>query len=87
MIVKTPHPGPDGNVTAIFSGSDDQAKNMIGVIAPEYKPWFKPLMEPPSGEVASMLFSLQAALGAGFIGYYLGSAVTRARIRRERGEK
>jgi cobalt/nickel transport protein len=30
-----------------------------------------------------MLFALQAALGAGFIGYYLGVSTTRARMRRE----
>jgi cobalt/nickel transport protein len=39
-------------------------------------------MEPPSGEVASMLFALQAALGAGFIGYWLGSSVTKAKEKR-----
>ena len=32
-----------------------------------WKPW-----EPPSGEIESLLFALQAAIGAGFIGYYVG---------------
>ncbi len=31
-----------------------------------------------------MLFALQAALGAGFIGYYVGTGVTREKMRRER---
>lgn len=63
----------------IFKGADDQAKDVIGTLAPGYKPWFKPLMEPPSGEIGSLLFALQAVLGAGFIGYYLGAANTRSK--------
>lgn len=31
-----------------------------------------PLYEPPSGEVESALFALQAALGAGVLAYYFG---------------
>lgn len=82
-MVQKPAPGPDGKEVEIFRGADDQAKDVIGKLAPGYQPWFKPLMEPPSGEVGSLLFALQAALGAGFIGYYLGMSVTRARMRRE----
>ena len=40
-------------------------------------------MGAPSGEASSLLFALQAALGAGFIGYYLGVSTTRAKLRRE----
>ncbi|MBI5483120.1 MAG: energy-coupling factor ABC transporter substrate-binding protein [Deltaproteobacteria bacterium] len=82
-MVQKPAPGPDGKTVEIFRGADDQAKDIIGRIAPGYQPWIKPLMEPPSGEIGSLLFALQAALGAGFIGYYLGMSVTRARMRRE----
>jgi len=57
----------------IFGGSDGQAQEEITRIAPGYEPWFEPLFEPPSGEIESMLFTLQAALGAGFIGFYLGT--------------
>ena len=42
-----------------------------------------PIIEPASGEIASLLFALQAALGAGVIGYYLGVSVTREKFRRE----
>jgi cobalt/nickel transport protein len=84
-MAKTTEPGPDGKAVEIFIGSDDQAKEMIGTIAPDYKPWFKPLMEPPSGEMSSLLFALQAAVGAGFIAYYLGVSVTRAKMRRKHG--
>lgn len=82
-MIQKPAPGPDGKKVEIFRGADDQAKDVIGRIAPGYQPWFKPMMEPPSGEVGSLLFALQAALGAGFIGYYLGMSVTRERMRRE----
>ena len=82
-IVEKPAAGPDGEAVAIFGGADDQAKNLIGEIRPDYEPWFEPLIEPASGEIASMLFALQAALGAGFIGYYLGVSRTREKMRRE----
>jgi len=86
-MVQKPAPGPDGKEAAIFRGADDQAKDVIRTIAPEYHPWFKPVMAPPSGEIGSLLFALQAALGAGFIGYYLGVSVTRAKARRETGKE
>ncbi|MBP7202946.1 MAG: energy-coupling factor ABC transporter substrate-binding protein [Propionivibrio sp.] len=84
-IVERPAAGPDGEV-AIFGGADDQAKNLIGEINPEYQPWFESLIEPASGEIASMLFALQAAIGAGFIGYYIGVGRTREKMRREMEE-
>ena len=59
----------------------------IGQLAPGYEPWFAPLIEPASGEIASLLFALQAAFGAGVIGYWLGCAVTRDRRRRHAGEQ
>ena len=86
-IVEKPAAGPDGEEVSIFGGADDQAKNLIGEIRPDYEPWFEPLIEPASGEIASMLFALQAALGAGFIGYYLGVSRTREKMRREIEEK
>ena len=82
-MVQKPAPGPDGKEVEIFRGADNQAKDVISKIAPGYQPWFKPIIEPPSGEIGSLLFALQAALGAGFIGYYLGMSVTRARMQRE----
>lgn len=86
-MVKAPEPGPDGKEVEIFTGADCQAKDLISTIAPDYKPWVKPLMEPPSGEIETFLFALQAALGAGFIAYYLGVSVTRAKMRREQGRQ
>jgi cobalt/nickel transport protein len=62
-----------------FAGADGQAESLIGTIQPGYEAWFSPVFEPPSSEIESLLFSLQAALGAGVIGFYFG----RARGRRE----
>jgi cobalt/nickel transport protein len=83
-IVPSPAPTADGDTVEIFTGSDDQAEQMIGKISPDYEPWFSPLIEPASGEIESLLFALQAAIGAGFIGYYLGAARTRDQMQRDR---
>lgn len=85
-IVERPTAGPDGEAVAIFGGADDQAKNLIGEINPDYQPWFQSIIEPASAEIASMLFALQAAIGAGFIGYYIGVGRTREKMRREMEE-
>lgn len=55
-----------------FGGADEKATEVITEVQPEYEPWFNVIWEPPSGEVESLLFALQAALGAGFVGYFLG---------------
>lgn len=55
-----------------FGGSDGQAEAAIGESHPDYEPWSKPWFEPPSGEVESLLFTSQAALGSGVIGYVIG---------------
>lgn len=55
-----------------FAGADAQAETAITEIDPDYDPWFSPLYEPPSGEVESALFALQAAIGAGVLAYYFG---------------
>ncbi|KES03308.1 hypothetical protein BU52_31425 [Streptomyces toyocaensis] len=55
-----------------FTGADGEAETAITEIDPDYEPWFSPLYEPPSGEIESALFSLQAAIGAGALAYYFG---------------
>jgi cobalt/nickel transport protein len=66
-----------------FSGTDDQATAAIEAAKPGYQPWFTPLWEPPSGEVESLLFALQAALGALVIGYVIGRRHERAKAEAE----
>jgi cobalt/nickel transport protein len=58
-------------VNGDFGGADDAAEQIITELNPSYKPWFSSLFELPS-ETESMLFALQAAIGAGFIGYAIG---------------
>lgn len=55
-----------------WSGADELAEGKIQEIAPEYKPWFSPVWEPPSGEIESFLFALQASIGSLIIGYLIG---------------
>lgn len=55
-----------------YGGSDGEAENQILATAPDYKPWFKPLYEPASGEIESLLFTLQGSIGAAVIFYILG---------------
>ncbi len=81
--VQKPAPDANGEVAEIFAGADDKAKNLVTEINPGYTPWFESIIEPASGEIASLLFALQAVLGAGVIGYYLGVSVTREKMRRE----
>jgi cobalt/nickel transport protein len=80
LVSIDPHaPGPDGEAVEIFAGADGQAEGVIQAIAPDYEPWFSSILEPPSGEIESLLFALQASLGAGVIGYYLGICRGRSR--------
>ena len=44
----------------------------LASIQPGYDRWFSPLWEPPSPEIESLLFGLQAAIGAGAVAYCLG---------------
>lgn len=74
-------PGPvdeQGAAGERFQGADSRAQEAITRIAPDYKPWFSPVLEPSSNEIASLLFALQAAVGAGVIGYWLGLSKARA---------
>lgn len=69
---------------AEFAGADDQAEAVIGEVQPEYEPWFQPVFTPPSDQVESLLFTAQAAVGAGVIGYVLGLYKERSRQARHK---
>ena len=66
----------------VFGGADGKAQDAIHQIRPDYRPWFEAIWQPPSKEVESLLFMLQAALGAGLLGYYIGLRRGEARGRR-----
>ena len=53
-----------------WGGADGAAAELIE--SSGYEPWIDPFWEPPSGEIESLLFALQAAIGAIVIGYIFG---------------
>ena len=55
-----------------YAGSDGQGTEAIQKLQPGYKPWFEPVVELPSGEIESLMFATQAALGAGVVGFVIG---------------
>ena len=57
-----------------FTGADGQASEAVAALSPGYTPWAKPLLTPPSSEIEGLLFALQAAIGAGIIGFFFGRA-------------
>jgi cobalt/nickel transport protein len=63
----------DGAAEESFVGTDTTAVTSIEDNHPDYTPWFEQIFAPPSAEVESGLFALQAALGAGVFGYALGA--------------
>ena len=69
---------------AEFGGADGEAEAAIGEINPGYEPWFSSFYEPASGEIESLLFASQAALGAGIVGYYIGTTKTKKKMRDEK---
>lgn len=55
-----------------FGGADGAAEEMVLLNNPSYEPWYSNFWEPPGPEVETLLFSLQAALGASVVAYGLG---------------
>ena len=73
---------------AKYGGSDDQAEGVINdLTGGTYKPIAKPIWEPPSGEIESLLFGLQAAIGAGILGYFFGYYRAKKNYENELGYK
>lgn len=72
-----------GEDEGFFGGADGAAGEVIEETG--YEPWFSSIWEPPSSEIESLLFAVQAAIGALIIGYVLGywNAQAKARKREE----
>ena len=86
IIVALPLALYNGKGEGYFTGSDDQGSQAIE--ATGYQPWFSSIWEPPSGEIESLLFAVQAAIGALIIGYILGYYKGTAKARkREKVDK
>ncbi|MDO8605778.1 MAG: energy-coupling factor ABC transporter substrate-binding protein [Phaeospirillum sp.] len=60
------------NPTAPFGGTDDAASEVVTASNPDYRKWTGPLWQPPGKELEGTLFALQAAFGAGILGYVIG---------------
>lgn len=71
---------------AEFGGSDDAGSEVVTEITgTEYKPWFTPVMETwvggeLPGEIESLLFCVQTAIGVGVIAFFMGRFVERNKI-------
>ncbi len=57
---------------AEFGGADGEAMDAVAEVNSTYESWAEPLLEPKSGEIESLLFATQAALGAGIVGFVFG---------------
>ena len=53
-----------------WGGADGGAADLIDSTG--YQPWFNPIWEPPSGEIESLFFCVQTAIGAVIVGYFFG---------------
>ena len=63
-----------------FGGADDGAEGVVGEVDPEYESWWSGIFgdyELP-GETESLLFALQAAIGALIIGFFIGRVTKKA---------
>lgn len=73
---------------AEFGGSDNAGSTMIENIDEKYEPWFTPILEKAiggelPGEVESLFFCLQTAIGVGIIAFYMGRMYERKRLGKE----
>ena len=66
-----------------FGGADGAAEEAIAAVDPDYEPWAESLIALPGGETETLLFCLQAALGAVVIGFGFGYLVARKKYRAE----
>lgn len=77
---------------ASFGGSDDAGSVKVEEITGEtYEPWFTPVLEQMiggelPGEVESLFFCLQTALGVGVLAYGFGYLVARKKYSEKQGK-
>jgi ABC-type cobalt transport system, periplasmic component len=64
-------------------GSDDAAKNAVTSVDPGYKPWAKPVLELTNEKTETLLFCLQAGIGAGTLGLGFGYLVLRKKKQKD----
>ncbi len=67
---------------AEFVGTDDTAGAVVDEITGGYEPWLQPVAETViggeiPGEVESLLFCIQTAIGVGVLAFFMGRMVER----------
>jgi len=77
---------------AEFGGSDDAGSQKIEEIQGEYEPWFTPVFETAlggeiPGEVESLLFCVQTAIGVGIIAFTMGRLVERKKYEKDDSDR
>ena len=70
-----------GEDQGYFGGADDKGSDAVSETG--YQPWFNSIWTPPSGEIESLLFAVQAAIGAIIIGYAFGYWRASASIKKQ----
>lgn len=71
-----------------FGGSDDAGSVVVEEVDSSYRPWFEPVFEKAlghelPGEVESLLFCIQTAIGVGIIAFVMGRYVERRKWLKE----
>lgn len=70
-----------------YGGSDDQGTEQIKKYAPNYQAWAHPVWTPPSGEIESLLFTVQGSIETGIICYFIGAAHGKKKALEEKASK
>lgn len=60
-----------------IAGADDEAGKTVAAVDPGYEPWAKPVIEFAGENTETLLFCLQAGIGAGVLGLGFGYLVLR----------
>lgn len=60
-----------------FLGTDDAAGEAVAAVDPNYKPWAQPFIELSGEKTETLLFCLQAGIGACVLGLSFGYLVVR----------
>lgn len=74
------------NLDSEFGGTDDMGGDVIGELDPSYEPWWDGIWgdyELPA-ETESLMFALQAAIGAIIIGFVIGNVYTVNKAKKEK---
>lgn len=63
-------------------GADDNAGKAVSAVDPNYKPWAKSIIEFSGKNTETLLFCLQAGIGAGVLGTGFGYLILRRKNRK-----